>query len=627
MATKRKTAKSKKTKVYQSNVKVKKEIKFDSKTHRRLLNFINRARIPEELAFSPHHKNRFMSEPVMKRRDIDEPDMEKMPEQFISIEQARHILKVRDKVSPVHGFGNIDQLRETIDISRFTKYFDHLISIMSALTFGEWNDIGPIQNAAGENIDVVHAAMLHTGKVLFIEAACGLPASRTPLWDAMNRITVAINIPTSPTNNLYCSGHSFLSDGKLLVVGGGGESNQFPKNAAWLFDPSSETWDFTRDKTTGITPGPRTYLNDERWYPTVVSLGDEPGRSLIASGSLATLGCGTTGTPMAMEMYTESTGKFTRITTSGDKFFRPTYPGLHLLPGGEIFFAPVGFRNYGPSGPGDCAGNEPSAYFDFNPTDIMAGTWTDIGGTNDRTKGMSVLLLSPTYPFAQVITVGGGNLNKSRTYQSINLSTLSPSWSASENLPMASGQIQPTSRVNVNLVLLPDGTVFMSGGNSTAGEPCWIYNPATNVWSEMDESPRERGYHSHALLLPTGEVMSCGWLDNTIEVFSPPYMFRTRPVIAASPSLVHHGHQFTIDTPDASQITKVVLVRPMAPTHNTDSEQKVIQLLFHQAGSNQLSATMPNGWHPHSTAQRGYYMLFILNDDGVPSIANWIYLH
>ncbi len=548
-----------------------------------------------------------------------------MPAQLISIEQARHILKERDRVSPVHGFGHFDQLRAKIDISRLDNYFDHLISIMSAQTFGEWNDIGPIQTAAGARVDVVHAAMLHTGKVLFIEAACRPGVSQTPLWNAMNRATFEITFPAPPTDNLYCSGHSFLSDGKLLVVGGGGDIGHTPNsNFGWKFDPTPgiESWEFTKDNA-----GNRTFMNFSRWYPTVISLGDEPGRSLIASGNRATLGCGTTGTPMPMEIYSESSGTFTSITTSGDKFFRPTYPGLHLLPGGEIFFAPVGFRNYGPSGAGDCAGNEPSAYFDFNPTDSMAGSWTDIGGANDRTKGMSVLLLSPTYPFAQVMTVGGGNLNKSRTYESINLSTLSPSWSASESLPMAPGQIQPTSRVNVNLVLLPDGTVFMSGGNSTAGEPCWIYNPATNVWSEMDESPRERGYHSHALLLPTGEVMSCGWLDNTIEVFSPPYMFRTRPVITSSPTLVHHGHQFTIDTPDASSVRKVVLVRPMAPTHNTDSEQKVVQLLFNQTGANTLAATMPNGWHPHSTAQRGYYMLFILNDQYTPSVANWIYLH
>jgi hypothetical protein len=144
----------------------------------------------------------------------------------------------------------------------------------------------------------------------------------------------------------------------------------------------------------------------------------------------------------------------------------------------------------------------------------------------------------------------------------------------------------------------------------------------------VDEAPRERKYHSHALLLPTGEVMSCGWTNNTIDIFQPPYLFRgARPVIDAVPALVHHGQQLTIETSQASQITKVVLVRPMAPTHNTDSEQRVIQLLFHASGATTLAATAPNGWHPHATAQRGWYMLFILNGDGVPSEAKFIQLH
>ena len=601
-----------------------KKINFDEKTHRRVLNFLNQARTPEELVFVHRDKNMYMSQPVMKRPDTDEPSQEKMPKQLINIEQARHILKERDKVSPVYGFAHIDQLRDKIDITKFTRYFDHLSFSLSALTFGEWNDIGPIQTTAGENIQVVHAAMLHTGKVLFIEAACNIPVSRTPLWNAMNRATVEITVPAPPTDNLYCSGHSFLSDGKLLVVGGGGENGQTPNpNFGWMFDPDTETWAFTRD-----TSGNRTFMNFSRWYPTLVSLGDEPGRVLIASGDQAGLSAEFGGplpaTPMPMEIYSESTGTFTQVTSSANKYFCATFPGLHLLPGGEIFYAPVGFRSGG-SSPVDDPHNEPSGFFDFDNANNLAGHWTDLG-PNDRKKGMSALLLSPTYPYAQVIIVGGGNLAKSRTYQTINLSNLSPSWEPQVNLPLAAGQIQPTSRVNVNLVLLPDSTVFVSGG-AAAGEPTWIFNPLTQAWSEMDAAPIERKYHSHALLLPTGEVMSCGWMNNTIEVFSPPYMFRTRPVISASPSLVHHGHQFTIDTPDASSIRKVVLVRPMAPTHNTDSEQKVIQLLFSQTGANTVSATMPNGWHPHSTGQRGYYMLFILNDEGTPSVANWIYLH
>jgi hypothetical protein len=589
---------------------LKKPLPLDARNQRRLLRFLNAAHRPEDLAYAPQNEIKAEPQETLKRPDVDEPMQERPREKLIDIKQAQRILEERDKLSPLYGFKHLDQLRELVVRERLAKYLEILSMHLGSATYGQWNDAGPIEDPSTHAaINVVHAALLRTGWVMFIEAACNIPVSRTPIW---NRSTGEIRLPTPPTDNLYCSGHSFLSDGKLLVVGGGGENGQTQHpNMAWKFDPANGpagTWEPTRDSSNN-----RTYMNRDRWYPTVVTLGDEPGRVLIASGF-----------PSQMEIYSETSGTFSLVTAAGgDRAFSALYPGLHLLPGGEIFFAPVGFRSGG-STPGEYAANELSGYFDF--TGSLTGGWADLG-PNDRTKGMSVLLLSPTYPFAQVMTVGGGNLNKSRTYQIINLSTLSPAWGPEVNLPMASGQTQPTSRVNVNVVLLPDSTVFVSGG-AGAGERCWLYNPATNAWSEVDEAPRERKYHSHALLLPTGEVMSCGWTNNTIDIFQPPYLFRgARPVIDAVPALVHHGQQLTIETSQASQITKVVLVRPMAPTHNTDSEQRVIQLLFHASGATTLAATAPNGWHPHATAQRGWYMLFILNGDGVPSEAKFIQLH
>lgn len=595
---------------------------LDPKTHRRLLRFLNGARTPEDLAYGPLNEIKAEPQETLKRPDVDEPMHEKPRKKLIDLKQAQRILEERDRLSPLYGFMHLDQLRECLTRVRLPNYLDVLSMHLSGATHGEWSGAGPIEDPATHAaINVVHAAVLRTGWVMFIEAACNIPVSRTPIW---NRSTGEIRLPAPPTDNLYCSGHSFLSDGKLLVVGGGGENGQTPHpNMAWKFDPANGpagTWEPTRDSSNN-----RTYMKRDRWYPTVVTLGDEPGRVFIASGEFPPA-------PPRMEIYSEASGTFSLVTaTGGDRAFSALYPGLHLLPGGEIFFAPVGFRGGG-STPGDYASNEPSGYFDFDSMNNLAGAWANLG-SNDRTKGMSVLLLSPTFPNVQVMTVGGGNLDRSRTFQIINLSAMAPAWGPELNLPMtaaqtAAMQAQPTSRVNVNVVLLPDSTVFVSGG-AGAGEPCWLYNPVTNVWSEMDEAPRERKYHSFAVLLPTGEVMSCGETSNTIDIFKPPYLLLggARPVIDVVPPLVHHGQTFSIETSQAPQITKVVLVRPMAPTHNTDSEQRVIQLLFHAAGATTLSATAPNGWHPHATAPRGWYMLFILNGDGVPSEAKFIQLH
>ena len=583
-----------------------------SRTHRRLLQFINAARTPQDLAFVPQTDvPPPEAEPIVRRPDVRE--QREAPEQLIDFDQALAILLARDQVSPVYGFAHIDQLRDIIGRLKLQGFLDRLLECMGPARFGEWSTVGPIKDDQGQVIDIVHAAMLRTGWVMFIEAACGLAASRTPLWNPFNRATVEIKVPVSPTDNLYCSGHSFLSDGRLLVVGGGGDLGDTPHpNFGWIFDPVSGpngTWSFTKDNA-----NVRTRMHVDRWYPTLVTLGDVPGRVLIASDN------------NRMEVYEEETGTFTLITANGpDRAFRPRYPGLHLLPGGEIFFAPVGFASGG-SAPNDFPGNEPSGYWEFDNTDNLKGQWTDLD-PNDRTKGMSVLLLSPTYPFAQVMVIGGGNLNKSRTFQIINLSNLSPEWQPAMSFPMAPGQTQPTSRLNPNPVLLPDGTLFLSGG-ATAGEPCWSYNPTTGGWSQRADAPRTRQYHSHALLLPTGEVMSSGWQNaSMIDIFAPPYLFKgARPVIDSVADAVDVGDEFEIHTCQAYEIKKVVLVRPMAPTHNTDSEQRVIQLQFNCAGENCLCAKTPNGWHPHATAPRGYYMLFILNKDGVPSVAKFIRL-
>ena len=586
---------------------------IDPKTQRRVLRFINAARTPDLLAFLPKNEIPPDEPDPVVRRPVFAHELEKR-EAITDLANARRVLNARDEASPLIGFTRLDQLREVVARFDLDKWLDRIIELLGRKFYGEWTDIGPIETPDGEPVEVVHAAMLRTGWVLFIEAACRPNSpSLTPLWNSLNRTTVEFKLPTPPTDNLYCSGHSFLSDGRLLAVGGGGDSGHTPHpNFGWLFDPvngTDGTWSFTKDNANN-----RTNMAFDRWYPTLVTLGDVPGRVLIASGR-----------PSEMEIYDEASGTYSTVTAvGGDRQFDALYPGLHPLPGGEIFFAPVGFRSGG-SSPGNYAANEPSGYFEFDDTNPMQGSWTDLG-PNDRTKGMSLLLLSPTFPYAQVMVVGGGDLARSRTYQLINLSHLSPVWQPEAAFPLRAGQVEPTSRVNPNPVVLPDGTVFLSGG-APAGEPCWMYNPMTSAWSEMDEAPRERKYHSHALLLPTGEVMSCGWRDSTIEVFKPPYLFRgSRPVINAVPNHIHFGEHFKIETPQSDEIQKVVLARPMAPTHNTDTEQRIIQLLFHCCGKHTLEVIAPNGWLPHAAAPAGYYMLFIIGAHGVPSMAKFIKL-
>jgi hypothetical protein len=125
-------------------------------------------------------------------------------------------------------------------------------------------------------------------------------------------------------------------------------------------------------------------------------------------------------------------------------------------------------------------------------------------------------------------------------------------------------------------------------------------------------------------------------------VFSPPYLFNADGTAAARPVIdkvngevptsthaphFHHGSTFTVETLQADSVAPVVLIRPMAVTHQTDSEQRILHLTFHQSGTTQLTATAPDGIHPNAMAPRGYYMLFILDGNGVPSEGKFIHLH
>jgi len=132
-------------------------------------------------------------------------------------------------------------------------------------------------------------------------------------------------------------------------------------------------------------------------------------------------------------------------------------------------------------------------------------------------------------------------------------------------------------------------------------------------------------YHSTAVLLPDGRVLSAGQsngpLQMTGEIFSPPYLFAgARPTIAGAPASVGYNQQFTITTPDFANISRVALVKASSVTHSNDFDQRYVDLTFNSDGSSGLTATSP----PDSNhAPPGWYMLFILSS-GVPSVASWV---
>jgi hypothetical protein len=595
------------------------------RAEQRALAFVNAARVPDDLTVLP--KDVLVVDEVAAHMG-DIPHHVEL-KRTLELDRADKVLHARQEFDLLHGFRI---LKDLLEIDR--RFVDVLLSSFGPANYGSW-DYWYDMTSGGMLLSIEHAALLRTGEVIFLESG-----TDTILWDPTDEVTPQFTVipgaTTGLTANLFCSGHVILSDGRLLVVGGGGGGPGAASSIqGWRYDPILQTWTQTGDMTT------------KRWYPTAVMLGDEQGptgacaRVLIAGGSGGTAG---------MEVYSEATNSFVPITVDGPvtKHFSQTYPGLHMLPGGEIFYSPTGFANCSTGSAGGYA-DGPAAWFTFDsPSGATNGHWTEVaGGTIDRAKGMAILVLQPSYPFVRVVNVGGGPASTNSTAQTINVSTLSPTWSPATSIP------DGRPRINVNAVLLPDSTILVCGGLQAAPYPTWIYDPnaVVNAWQEMDEMNQPRHYHSCALLLPSGQVMMAGGassggcslsVENSVEVFSPPYLFNPDGTLASRPAIdavdgevptpshapqFHHGHSFTIDTPQAASIAKVVLIRPMAVTHQTDSEQRIVHMPFYKSDTYELTATAPDGSHPHAMAPRGYYMLFILDGDGVPSEGKFVHLH
>ena len=238
----------------------------------------------------------------------------------------------------------------------------------------------------------------------------------------------------------------------------------------------------------------------------------------------------------------------------------------------------------------------------------------------------------------QIYVMGGGVAGASMNPQSMEMIDVTttvptPSWVrlADMNFP----------RTNVNAVLLPNGKILVVGGQRNgkwAADPnpvfeAEIYNPATDSWITTPPMNSPRQYHSVVMLLPDGRVLVTGGIDPTLggvpqrdqrnmEIFYPPYLDAgTRPTITSAPATLSYGASFEVQTPDAVDISSVVLIRPNAVTHHTDAGHRFIKL--------GISGVLPDRVNVGSPADAfiappGYYMLFIVNSSGVPSEAAWV---
>ncbi len=475
--------------------------------------------------------------------------------------------------------------------------------------YGQWST-----SSYSMPINPVHTALLRNGKILVVAGSGNCPASQSGCpsgspYGASNHSGALVLDPVAQSItqyslswDMFCNSMTVLADGRVFIDGGTLQYDPFlGSQKAAIFDPSTNAFTDVQSMAHG------------RWYPTVTLLGD--GRVMAFAGSNETSG----STNSAVDLYTVGSGWASQTSSS---WTPPLYPRMHLLPSGNVFVSAPNSTTYM-----------------FNPT---TKAWSTVGNTKSgisRTYGSSVLLpLTPANNYdPRVMILGGGVPTATSTTEIIDLGASSPSWAYGPNMTQA--------RVEMDAVLLPTGTVLALGGSSTdenastASLNADLYDPDGNRFSSAGANTYARLYHTVALLLPDATVWLAGGnpqrgsYEQHVEIYQPAYLFTrdgnnnvvaaTRPAISSVPGTINWNGQFTVTTPDAANISQAVLVRPGSSTHAFDMDQRLVELNF-TVGSGTLTVSGP----PNANiAPPGYYMLFLINTQGVPSVAKFLLLN
>jgi hypothetical protein len=344
----------------------------------------------------------------------------------------------------------------------------------------------------------------------------------------------------------------------------------------------------------------------KRWYPTATTLSD--GRVLVTAG-WQTSPHTNAGIP---EIYDPASNLWTQLSNANNPF--ETYPFIFQLPDGRVLHV---------------GGTEYPTITDI--LDLSTQTWTSLD--TRIIDGASATMYLPNEILKAGSATDSQNIGpSSNTAYILDMTQPSPAWQQVPSMAYP--------RSFMNLTELPDGTVLATGGETdkdggniaNAVYKAELWSPATKTWTTMGAMHTPREYHSTAVLLPDGRVVESGMGADfgnvpdqlTAEFYSPPYLFKgTRPTITQAPTGIAYGENFFVGTPDGATITSAVLIRTGAVTHFFDQNTRFVPVNFAQTTGG-LTVTAPAN---SNLAPPGYYMLFLVNNNGVPSVAPILQLH
>jgi hypothetical protein len=609
----------------------------------------------------------------------------------------------------------------------FIANYEHDKLINSAAyeeQYGHWD---VVNLPSDMRVNAVHAALLDTGKLLIV-AGSGNNAAyfaagtfKTLLYDPTTGQTKLIPTPT----DMFCAGHAFLPDGKLLVAGGtsryevlqadvtkaagtitvknespDGGARNFPKGTGFVA-PDGRRY----DATSAFTIGPATkktgpngavtvtasqesvfveadntgndYVTNTPAHYTIAGLHGADAHNLYGLGAAMTMNKQDFQGRKESYEFDPVTERYVRV---GDMNYKRWYPTLTGLPDGDVL-AVSGLDGSGNVLDGDNEIFDPNTrtwtarpdlkrYFPTYPalfqtgqpdTLFFSGSNSGYGpATKGRAPGLWNLSNNQFTPVPglrdpdqletsgstwvgpvqnqQLMVVGGGGVGESPKSTGridlINLNSPNPHFTPGPSLP--AGTRYPS------LVTLPDDTTLITGGSqyyrgldASDNHTARIFHPDTGTLTVAADPAVGRDYHSEALLMPDGRVITLGGnplfsdaknsitapFEQRIEIYTPPYLYHgPRPIIISGPSSVPPGGSATFGVTDAADIAKVRLIRPSAVTHVTNVEQRSVALDF-TANDGTITVTLPG---QPTLVPPGYYMLFVTNKAGVPSVARWV---
>jgi hypothetical protein len=440
----------------------------------------------------------------------------------------------------------------------------------------------------------IHTVMTPQGKIFtWGTNSAGIQGAQFSydLWDPEAGTGTASH--NTLTNTLgvdsFCSAAIMLPEsGDILMSGGDARPQGFVNhgiNSAPIFDTGDNTLSSAAD------------MNSARWYPTSIAL---PNGEILLSGGRD----GENRAVVTPEIYTASTNTWRSLLGIQTTNYGYWYPRLWVVPDGRVFgmqAKKMYYLNTNGAGSLQALPDLPNVSFGNTSTAVMyqPGKILQVSGngTGAIVNGAIMVDVTGTTPVVR-----------------------------ETNRPVQTG------RRWANSVVLPNGKVMVVGGSTVAntlqGQSLnpEIWDPATEQWSLMSGSQRSRLYHSTALLMKDGRVLVAGGgapgpeVNTNAEIFSPPYLFNNngeaaRPSINYAPSEAPYGENIMVSHPDSNNISRATLVKTGAVTHSFNMEQHFIELEFTDT-SGGIRVDIPDS---ANIATPGHYMLFLINNQGVPS--------